>query len=388
MRAGGTKVGLTASFVLEQTLGHITHTANLRSLIPDVDARIDARFVPVEFDTGRSLVPGWSNWTVRAGIRARRGLASLRREIDGDIDAMFVHTQVPAVLLGRWMRRIPTVVSIDATPLQYDSLGEFYAHDRGPAWLERIKYVLNRRCFARAVHVVAWSEWARHGLSDEYGVPLEDITVIAPGVDIERWRRSADPPPAIGAPTSVHPVQILFVGGDLRRKGGDLLIEAGRRLSQEPDLPDVEIHLVTNADIEPRPGVIVHRGLTANSPALIERYHEADIFCLPTHGDCLPMVLAEAAAVGLPLVSTDVGAIREIVVPGQTGELIPPGDTEALTDALRRLVSDAAYRSACGRNARLLAERDHDARSNAARIIAIIRAAAERPATAEPNGPG
>ena len=43
---------------------------------------------------------------------------------------MFVHSQVPAVLLGRWMRT-PTVVWLDATPIQYDSLGEFYQHEVG-----------------------------------------------------------------------------------------------------------------------------------------------------------------------------------------------------------------------------------------------------------------
>ena len=59
------------------------------------------------------------------------------------------------------------------------------------------------------------------------------------------------------------------------------------------------------------------------APPLIELYHRADVFCLPTLGDCLPMVLSEAGAVGLPLVSTDVGAIGEIVRDGETGLLVP-----------------------------------------------------------------
>ena len=114
----------------------------------------------------------------------------------------------------------------------------------------------------------------------------------------------------------------------MRRKGGDLLIEAVRALRAEDSLPIVELHLVTGAEVSEEPGVFVHRGLTANSHRLIEQYHLADIFCLPTLGDCLPMVLAEAAAAGLPLVSTDVGAIHEIVVPGVTGALVPPGDLQ------------------------------------------------------------
>ena len=170
-------------------------------------------------------------------------------------------------------------------------------------------------------------------------------------------------------------MRVLFVGGDLRRKGGDLLIEAVRRLRAEPDVPEVELHLVTTAEVDAEPGIVVHRGLTPNSPELIEQYHLADIFCLPTLGDCLPMVLAEAAACGLPLLSTAVGAIHEIVQPEVTGELVPAGDLDALTIALRRLVIDPERRTAYGIAARQLAESDHDAGKNAGRIVDILCAA-------------
>ena len=72
---------------------------------------------------------------------------------------MFVHTQVPAVLLGRRLTDVPTAVSLDATPKQYDELGEFYAHDQGPEWAEQFKFRLNRRCFERAAHIITWSTW-------------------------------------------------------------------------------------------------------------------------------------------------------------------------------------------------------------------------------------
>ena len=60
--------------------------------------------------------------------------------------------------------------------------------------------------------------------------------------------------------------------------------------------------------------------------------------------DCLAIVLSEAGAAGLPLVTTDVGAISELVRPEQTGLLVPPGDDVALTAALDRLASDPALR--------------------------------------------
>ena len=89
------------------------------------------------------------------------------------------------------------------------------------------------------------------------------------------------------------------------------------------------------------------------------------------------MVLAEAAASGLPLVSTDVGAIGEIVRHGETGELVPPDDLEALTLALHSLIADRSRRDRYGAAARRLAEAEHDARANAGRIAAILESIAD-----------
>jgi glycosyltransferase involved in cell wall biosynthesis/GT2 family glycosyltransferase len=354
-------------FVLEQTLGHVTHAQNLQALIPQDDGPA-ALFLPIAADLGRTgTMPVLSNWTLRAGLRARAAVRhSTSREPGRRAQALFVHTQVPAVLLGKWMRRYPTVVSIDATPMQYDSLGEFYAHPVGAPPVERLKRWANVRCFERAAHIVTWSQWAKRGLVDGYGIEASKITVIPPGVDCERW----SPTEALSSAES--PLRILFVGGDLRRKGGDLLIHAARRLRADPAVPPFEVHLVTGSEVAEEPGVVVHRGLTANSDELVEQYRQADVFCLPTLGDCLPMVLAEAAATGLALVATDVGAISEIVRHGETGRLIPAGDIDELTQALRALLTDPDARRSMGRRARELALAEHDARCNARRIAGLL----------------
>lgn len=354
--------------VIEQTLGHVTHSKNLERLLPDV-AGIAPRFIHVPFPTGRwATLPGFGNWTVRAGLSARRSLRRIWSD-QGEPDVLFVHTQVPAVLLRAEMNTVPTVVSIDATPLQYDALGAFYQHEVGSRAVERVKYAANRRCFERAEHIITWSEWAKNGVVDGYGVAADRVTAISPGVDTTIWHR---PSPR----TERSPVRVLFVGGDFRRKGGEHLLQAFRHLRHTCD--DVELHVVTTAPLQPEDRVVVHRGLTSNSAELIELYHEADIFCLPTLGDCLPMVLAEAAAAGLPIVSTDVGAIHEIVRDGDTGALVRAGDVAMLTDALRQLISDGERRRELGDAARGLADRSHDALRNAHRIAEIVRDVAER----------
>src|SRR5690606_30833499 len=122
-----------------------------------------------------------------------------------------------AVLMQDWMKRIPTVVSLDATPRQYDELGLSYNHQTGPAWAEQLKWQLNRDCFRRSKRLVTWSEWAKHGLIDEYEVPEDKVAVIPPGVNTAQWAAPERNPNDAGL------VRILFVGGNLKRKGGDLL---------------------------------------------------------------------------------------------------------------------------------------------------------------------
>jgi glycosyltransferase involved in cell wall biosynthesis len=327
-------------FVLERSLGHITHADNLARLLPK-DPAIDAELLPVDYD-----VAGWpakvplfnSNWTVRAGLRARRALRSAHAR--RALDALFIHTQVPAVLCRRWIAAVPTVVSLDATPLQYDELGAHYGHETGNARLERLKWKANRACLQEARHVVTWTQWAKDGVVDGYGIAPGKVTVIPPGVTPGLWHATT-PRPSNGGP-----LRILFVGGDLQRKGGDLLLDAfgllRHELAADRAAPEIELHLVTKAEVAPAAGVVVHRGMQPNSPELIALYHQSDVFCLPTRGDCLPMVLSEAGAAELPLVSTAVAGIPEIVRDGETGLVVPLDDRGALVAALSSSPSCAA----------------------------------------------
>ena len=273
-----------------------------------------------------------------------------------------------------WLAKVPTVVSIDATPRQYDSLGAHYNHEVGGPRVERAKWRLHRRSFARAAAIVAWSEWAKAGLVADYDVAPEKVTVLAPGVRCAEW---ADDAPARPDQSTVR---ILFVGADLERKGGLVLLDAFRRLRGEEGGDhtgagslDVRLDLVTQTHVPTEPGVSVHRGLRANSQPLKDLYHAADIFCLPTMGDCLPMVLSEAGAAGLPLVSTAVGAIAEIVRDDETGLLVPVADADALEGALRRLVADAARRRRLGAGAHALVHAQFDAERNAHALLQLLR---------------
>src|SRR5262249_15437597 len=115
-------------FVMEHTLGHVTHAQNFRASV-DTDPDVTATWIPVaiyqpDHWNKTPLVRG--NWTLRASLRARRQVQAVLRE--HPLDALFFHTQVTALFARGLMKRIPTIVSMDATPINFDSIGLPYNH--------------------------------------------------------------------------------------------------------------------------------------------------------------------------------------------------------------------------------------------------------------------
>jgi glycosyltransferase involved in cell wall biosynthesis len=84
-----------------------------------------------------------------------------------------------------------------------------------------------------------------------------------------------------------------------------------------------------------------------------------DVFVLPSFAEGTPLAIYEAMAAGLPIIASNVPGIGELVHHGESGFLVPPGDLEALTDALIRLAGDAPeLRASLGRRARAIARHD------------------------------
>ena len=361
-------------FVLEQTLGHVAHGLNIERALA-ADPGIQPTVIRVDFSdpAGLHRLPGLRTWSWRASVTARNALRERLRK--GPLDAIFIHTQVAALLAAEIMRAVPTVVSLDATPQLFDRVGEAYGHRRSADVLEVIKRRLNVRAFASATRLVTWCQWAAYSLVADYGVALDKIDVIPPGVDLDLFR-----PPLLGKQS--ERVRILFVGGQFERKGGPDLLEAARRLGD-----DVELDIVTGAETPVIPEGVrarVHHGLKPQSEKLIGLYRAADIFVLPSRGDCMPQAVIEAIACGLPVVSTRVGAIPEMVTDGVNGYLVPARDPRALAEAIGALVRYPGRRHPMGHHSRVLAQQSYDADQNNRRIFGLMkRLAAARTAAAK-----
>jgi glycosyltransferase involved in cell wall biosynthesis len=360
-----------AAFVMEQSLGHVTHAKNLREVLGS-RADLAATWLPIPFEaTGlaRVLPLVRSNWSVRAGWRTRRALArALTRERH---DALVFHTQVTALFSVGLMRRIPSVVSLDATPVNYDSVGAAYGHRPANSTIvDRQKYRMNQAVFHAATHLITWSEWARRSLVDDYGVSSDRIRVLAPGASARFFTIGEQRMARCNVWTDNRDdrVKLLFVGGDFARKGGPLLLD----LMQGPLGERCELHLVTPQALPARSNVHVYNGIGPNSPQLTQLFADADLFVLPSNAECLAVVLMEATAAGLPVVTTPVGAMAEGVRHGQSGFLVAPGDGNALNDAVSSLVSDADLRRRMGAVGHALARQRFDSQSNNAALLDMV----------------
>ena len=337
------------AYVMEQTLGNVTHYLNLRRAESAAEAP-GPRWLPIEFSGGR--LP----WTIRGGLRARKALGEALPHVDGT----FMHTTTLALMCVDYFRKKPTILSTDGTPSNKRNMRSAYGLKQQSSLRERGKRSVHGQVYGTATGLVGWSNWVKQSFVEDYGYREQDIAVIPPGVDLTEF--------AAGDRHHELP-RLLFVGGDFERKGGSLLLDVFRKRLRGR----AELILVTRDDVKPERGVQVHRNVKANSPELRELYATSDIFVLPTMADCFSLVCMEALASGLPVVSTKVGGIPDLILEGRTGRLLNAGDAAALGDTLEELVDQPALRREMGDRGRADAVERFDARENARRLFEFVR---------------
>ncbi len=157
-----------------------------------------------------------------------------------------------------------------------------------------------------------------------------------------------------------HAPTILFVGRQFHRKGGDVLMEAFRRVRER--IPDARLLIAGPSSLVVRePGITVLGDLNKNDQAgwaaLVDAYGSADVFCLPTRFEPFGIAFIEAMYFGLPCVGTNAWAVPEMIADGETGFTVPIDDVPALTDRLLRLLTDRALARRMGEAGRLRAQR-------------------------------
>lgn len=202
---------------------------------------------------------------------------------------------------------------------------------------------------------------------------VEPILIPGSGVDLSLFVPRPEP---AGTPVAVLASRMLW------DKGVGELMEAARILKNR----GIPIRCVLVGKPDPgnpssvgeaqlrtwqREGFVEWWGYRSDMPEVLSQAH---IACLPSYyREGLPKFLIEAAAAGLPLVTTDATGCREAVEPGGNGLLVPPRDPKSLADALARLIADPALRRRLGQQSRELAERRFDAARIHAAVLGVHR---------------
>ncbi len=303
------------------------------------------------------------------GLKARmRGEFQLRSGLrKGPFDALYVAQERMFHGSNDLLYRQNYFVTADVTAIQLAAFGTLYNKlATGPAFYERQKHSERSERLRRATALFPWSRWVAQSMVSDYGADPETIHVIPPGVNMEKQdgrRREVD---KLGE----EPVNILFVGGDFYRKGGDLLLDWALRTSRR----NWRLNLVTHdLVIPPHSDVRVYNRLRPNDPGLRALYAAADVFVLPTRGDCYSIAAIEAMASGLPVILSKTGGTEDIIRDNSTGFLIEPGDGEALSERLDYLLDHPERRREIGCSARQDAEERFDLHKNIVRTVGLMR---------------
>ncbi|MBU0495645.1 MAG: glycosyltransferase family 4 protein [Chloroflexi bacterium] len=347
---------------LEQTQEHDTLSANLRRYM-GADPRVDVTWVNLPPATD----PGWLGRL--SGRGSSRELGPIQQGLDHELwDALVVYATSWTAWSPAWFQRVPVVLLVDMTPIQRDELTTWGGRLGGP--LPIVRALSQRRtqeAFHAAEWVLPWSSWARDSLERDYAVPVTQLRVLPPGIDLAWWRP---------APNKAHNgrARILFVGRDWRRQGGDWLLDTYRQRWQDR----AELHLVTSTGAAlSGDGVHVHRDLMPNEARLASLYRRCDLFVLPARAGGFSFASLEAMATGLPVVLTDVGSAADLVTPDVTGVLVPPGDEDGLVQAIDRLLDDLPTRLKMGVAARRVVEERFSAAANTRQLVDRVLKAIE-----------
>jgi glycosyltransferase involved in cell wall biosynthesis len=309
---------------------------------------LGCRFIPMPMDAQ-------GTHPLRDAALCWRLLTVMRREQPDVVLGYTIKPNVYASLAARWaggVKVVNNIAGLGATFIQ-------------PTWVTPVVKRLYRLALNRSSTVFFQNEDDRELFVDQ-GLVARGNTQLLPGsgVDLQRYA-PADPRAADGR------FRFLMVSRLLWDKGVGELVEAARRLRLRH--PEVQVQLLGFLDVQ-NPSAIQRRDVQAWESEGVIQYLGAsddprpyiahsDCVVLPSYREGTPRSLLEAAAMGKPLITTDVPGCRTVVEDGNNGFLCPARDATALADQMSRMVMlNAAERDAMGCQGRQKMEREFDER--------------------------
>jgi glycosyltransferase involved in cell wall biosynthesis len=358
----------------------------------------------------------WTWWIFQFKRQQVRYL--LRRYDPEHLDLVYIHTQTAATSVLDLPRHVPTVVSIDLTWKLAFQESRYYVSPLLKPVLE-----LERRIFERSDLVISFSDWAATSVIDDYGIPASKVKVVRNGVTL--------PPPLTGlrpgnghSPNGhgganghasgngryLHPVshssnghgsnghsgsnghgdvrhqdgkdllKLGFIGNGFLRKGGDLLL----KVHQEQFADLAHLTLVTH---DPPKGLSGLRNVEIKTEVpwvelMTSVLPGFDLFVFPTRFDYSPYAVIEAMSAGVPVISTRVGAIPEMVEDGVGGFLIEAGNAAPLAERVGWAIDNRSQLPAMGERGRERATERYAAARNYPQLLDTLAEVVQKPVVA------
>lgn len=312
-------------------------------------------------DAGRTAELQWKLW--REMNLPAPGVVARLKALQASL--VHVHFATDAVALWPALQRLALPVLVTLHGYDINVHRSWWEQGHGGRIGRRYPSRLLRLAASSQVRFIAVSEAVR-ATAIRYGIPADKIDVHYMGVDIERFR------PVHNAQGPRVP-RILFVGRMVEKKGGHHLIQAFAEVRKQ--VPDAELAMVGDG-----PLLASYRALAdklqvpveflGRQPADVVRaeFARASVFCLPSvtaeNGDAegLPIVIMEAQAMGVPVVTSARGGATEGIVDGKTGIAFTEGDVPALTHALACVLGNVELAESMQHAARAFAEQRFDLR--------------------------
>lgn len=187
--------------------------------------------------------------------------------------------------------------------------------------------MIEKTAIEKAAALIYPCRWAADSAVSDYGQSGEKITLayFGPNLDISKIS------PHVFS-FDGH-LDLLFVGVDWKRKGGDIAVGACKWLNENG--VDATLHVVGIKSLDPSisslPYIENHGFLDKNNPEeyskIMSLYNQADCFLLPTLAECTGISFCEASTYGLPCFTHDTGGVSDYVIEGESGRLLPIGST-------------------------------------------------------------
>ena len=251
-----------------------------------------------------------------------------------------------AGFMAKELYDVPLAVTVHSLepfrPWKEEQLGRSYHLS---TWIERV-------ALEAADRVIAVSSQSKGEILTHFNIPPERVTVIHNGIDLATWK-----PSSARATRQAYGIEgdyILFVGRVCRQKGMIHLLEAMKYVDPDvrlvccaaaADTPEIEQEIAAKVNETPR---CLWINAWLHEEQYIELYSHCAVFACPSVYEPFGIINLEAMACERPVVASAVGGIPEVVVPGETGLLVPPADSRALANALNRVLRDRAAAHAMG----------------------------------------